>query len=173
MSDMPGEAIRDVFVVGLRNAHALENQALSIMEPQVSRLKNYPMVEQRLREHIEETKGQQKRLEEILSSLNESHSSLKDMGASFMGSMAAMGHSVAGDEILKNSFANFAFENFEIASYKSLITMAEASGQQAAIRPLTANLQEEERMAQWLQDNLREVTLTYLSREERGVKADR
>lgn len=34
---------------------------------------------------------------------------------SMVGSMAAMGHSVAGDEILKNSFANFAFENYEIA----------------------------------------------------------
>ena len=31
-----------------------------------------------------------------------------------------MGHTLAGDEILKNSFANFAFENFEIAAYKSL-----------------------------------------------------
>jgi len=26
----------------------------------------------------------------------------------------------AQDEILKNSFANFAFENYEIAAYKSL-----------------------------------------------------
>ncbi len=32
------------------------------------------------------------------------------------GSMAAIGHSMADDEILKNSFANFAFENFEIAA---------------------------------------------------------
>jgi hypothetical protein len=46
--------------------------------------------------------------------------------------MAALDHAVAGDEILKNSFANFAFENFEIAAYKSLLTIAEAGGFSAA-----------------------------------------
>lgn len=30
---------RDIFIVGLRNAHAMENQALSIMKPQESRSK--------------------------------------------------------------------------------------------------------------------------------------
>ena len=29
--------------------------------------------------------------------------------------MAAIGHTVAPDEIIKNSIANFAFENYEIA----------------------------------------------------------
>ena len=33
---------RSVFITGLRNAHAMENQALSIMKPQVSRIENYP-----------------------------------------------------------------------------------------------------------------------------------
>lgn len=41
---------------------------------------------------------------------------------------------MAGYEILKNSFANFAFENFEVAAYKSLLTVAEAGGYGAARR---------------------------------------
>ena len=65
------------------------------------------------------------RLEELLTSLAEDHSSLKDMALSISGSMAALGHTVAGNEILKNSFANFACENFEVAAYKSSITVAE------------------------------------------------
>ena len=32
--------------------------------------------------------------------------------------MEALGRTVAGEEILKNSFANFAFENFEIAAHR-------------------------------------------------------
>jgi ferritin-like metal-binding protein YciE len=55
-------------------------------------------------------------IEEVLDSLDEDRSSLKDMALSLTGSMAAMAHTVAGDEILKNLFANFAFENFEMAA---------------------------------------------------------
>jgi ferritin-like metal-binding protein YciE len=78
---------------------------------------------------------------------------------------------VAQDEILKNSFANFAFENFEIAAYKSLCQIAELTGHSAAIAPLQQSLQEEMAMAKWLDDNLAAVTSAYVTREQRGVKA--
>jgi hypothetical protein len=35
---------RDIIVIGLRNAHAMENEALSSMKPQLSRIENYPQV---------------------------------------------------------------------------------------------------------------------------------
>jgi ferritin-like metal-binding protein YciE len=53
-----------------------------------------------------------------------------------------MGHTIAVGEILKNSFANFAFENFEMTAYKSLSTMAEAGGHAAASGALEVNLAE-------------------------------
>jgi ferritin-like metal-binding protein YciE len=162
---------RDIFVTGLKNAHAMENQALSIMKPQLSRIENYPEVAAKLEQHIRETEGQIVRIEEVLSGLNEDHSSLKDMALSFTGAMAAMGHTMAGDEILKNSFANFAFENFEMAAYKSLLTVAEAGGYGAATSALQANLAEEKAMAQWLDDNLVSVTTKFLSLREAGEKA--
>ena len=164
-------ATREIFVTGLKNAHAMENQALSIMKPQVSRIENYPEVARRLEEHIRETEGQIGRIEELLESLDESHSSLKDMALSFTGAMAAMGHTVAGDEILKNSFANFAFENFEIAAYKSLMTIAELGGFPSATSALQANLQEEQNMAKWLDDNLRTVTVRFANLREAGETA--
>jgi ferritin-like metal-binding protein YciE len=163
--------VRTIFVTGLKNAHAMENQALSIMKPQVSRIENYPQVADRLEQHIRETEGQITRIESLLDDLAESHSSLKDMALSFTGSMAALGHSVAGDEILKNSFANFAFENFEIAAYKSLITVAELGGFSNAVGSLRANLDEEIAMADWLDSNLRSVTMTYAHLKEAGQTA--
>ena len=162
---------RSIFVTGLKNAHAMENQALSIMKPQVSRIENYPEVARRLEEHIRETEGQIARLEELLSGLAEEHSSLKDMALSMGGSMAAIGHSMAGDEIIKNSLANFAFENYEIAAYKSLITIAELGGFPAAVTSLRANLDEEVRMAEWLDQNLRAVTMKFASLKEAGERA--
>ena len=104
------DTLRELFVTGLRNAHAVEKQALSIMTPQVARLEHYPEVAERLRLHIDETNGQIERLDELLASFETSGSALKDAALSMSGGMAAITHTFAGDEIVKNSFANFAFD---------------------------------------------------------------
>ncbi|RWB72396.1 MAG: ferritin-like domain-containing protein [Mesorhizobium sp.] len=162
---------RSTFVTGLRNAHAMENQALSIMRPQVERIENYPEVAERLRQHIAETEGQIKRLEDLLEGIEEDSSTIKDTVMSAVGSVAAMGHSMAGDEILKNSFANFAFENYEIAAYKSLITLGRAIGYDQATDSLQQSLEEEQAMATWLDQNLEAVTLQYAHLKEAGEPA--
>lgn len=171
MADDENSKARSVFVTGLRNAHAVENQALELMNRQVERIENYPEIKARLERHIQETHEQIARLDRILENLNESRSVLKDNTLSFMGNMAAIAHTVAQDEILKNSLANFAFENFEIASYKSLIQLANETGNQAATQPLQQTLSEEEEMASWIDQHLAEVTSTYLQREVSGQKA--
>jgi ferritin-like metal-binding protein YciE len=162
---------RSLFVTGLKNAHAMENQAVSIIKPQLKRIENYPQVARRLEEHLRETETQIKRLEDILASLDEDNSTLKDWMLSASGSMAALGHAMADDEILKNSFANFAFENFEIAAYNSLLVMAEMGSFQNAMGSLRQNLAEEENMARWLSENLREVTAEFVTRREAGESA--
>jgi ferritin-like metal-binding protein YciE len=170
MTNMSNE-MREIFVTGLRNAHAMEHQALSIMEPQVSRLESYPDVAARLQSHIEETRGQVARLETILEGLGETSSGLKDTALSMVGSMAAMGHSMAGDEIVKNSLANFAFENFELAAYISLMTLAESGGYAEARTALEQSLSEEREMADWIESNLPAVTLRFAQLREAGVQA--
>ncbi|WP_085810758.1 ferritin-like domain-containing protein [Sphingomonas sp. TZW2008] len=150
-----------LLVSGLVNAHAVEKQALSIMTPQVSRIENYPEVADRLRLHIDETNSQIARLDEILAGFDTSGSTLKDIGLSMSGGMAAIAHSVAGDEILKNSFANYAFEHFEIAAYKSLLVLAEDGGFASATSLLQASLGEEQAMAQWIDETLPVVTRRY------------
>ncbi|MBB2830241.1 UNVERIFIED_ORG: ferritin-like metal-binding protein YciE [Rhizobium esperanzae] len=168
---MADSEIRDVFVAGLRNAHAMENQALSIMKPQLKRIEHYPEVAEKLDRHIRETDGQIVRLEEILDGLDQDKSTLKDMVLSFTGSAAALGHAVAGDEILKNAFANFAFENYEAAAYKSLLAIAEAGGYGTATTGLQANLSEELAMAEWISGNLVALTTKFLSLRQSGDTA--
>lgn len=82
-----------------------------------------------------------------------------------------MGHTIAGDEILKNSFANFAFENFEIAAYKSLLILAELGGHGNVTSARLANLKEEQAMAQWLDENVAAVTTRFASLKEDGRTA--
>jgi ferritin-like metal-binding protein YciE len=73
---------------------------------------------------------------------------------------------MAGDEILKNTFANNAFEHFEIAAYKSLLALCPAAGLESARSPLEISLKEEEQMAAWIDANIAKVTLEYVSHEQ-------
>ncbi|MGP3698006.1 ferritin-like domain-containing protein [Rhodobacter sp. NSM] len=165
------DVMREYFVTGLKNAHAMEKQALSIMEPQLNRLEHYPQVLERLGEHVRETEGQIERLRQILESAGESPSAMKDGFLSAMGSMAALGHVPAQDEIMKNSLANLAFENYEIAAYTALRTIAEATGDTQAAGLLEQSLDEEKRMAAWIQENLPEITRSFLARKAEGLGA--
>jgi len=173
MANLDPDVVRSTFIVGLRDAHAVENQALSLIDRQLDRLKNYDEVAEQLRRHRGETEQQIGRLEQILGSLDESHSALKDAALSFTGNLAALGHAVAGDEILKNTFANFAFENFEAASYRSLITIAEAGAFGSAVPLLQNSLDEELAMAAWLEQRVPTITTRYLTLSSQGEKADR
>jgi ferritin-like metal-binding protein YciE len=161
-----------LLVTALKNAHAMEVEARQIISRQLDRLKNYPKVEDRLRAHLAETNTQLQRLDEVLVTVGSESSGFKDLVTGIVGNMAALGHVPMGDEILKNSFANFAFENFEIAAYKSLFVIAEGVGQGKVAPALLPSLQEEQAMAAWLDDNLAEVTLTYMRlRATEGVDA--
>jgi ferritin-like metal-binding protein YciE len=166
------EATRDIFITGLRNAHAMENQALSVIDAQLGRLESYPEVIAMLQQHRRETEGQIARLDRIFESLDESASGFKDTAMSAMGSMQAMGHALASDEILKNHMADYMFEHFEIAAYTSLITMAQAMGPASAVPLLQENLAEEQRFQQMLLDSLPGVTEKFLQRTESGQRAD-
>jgi ferritin-like metal-binding protein YciE len=167
------DAAMDTYVSGVKNAHALEKQATQLMERQLERYENYPELSQILRQHLRETEQQIARIDEILHSLGEDRSMLKDLATSVMGNLGAIAHSVTSDEVLKNHFSNHAFENFEIASYMSLIAMAEATGHSQHLSALRQTLSEEERMAAWLKDHTHDITLKYMSLYERGEKADR
>lgn len=167
------DAAREVYITGLRNQHAIENQAVELLERQIGRLENYPEMADRMRQHLEESKQQAVRIEELLAGLNTSHSTLKDMVTSFMGNVAAIAHAPASDEVVKNTLANYAFEHYEIASYQGLLVVAEVAGQSASTLVLQQSLKEEQSMAQWIEDHLKPTMLRYVERYAGGDTAGR
>jgi len=162
---------RDLLVIGLRNAHGMEVQARELMERQCARLNDYPAVQARVRQHLGETVQQLHRLEKCLAACGETASVIKDTVMSALGNLTAMGHAAADDEILKSTFANKAFEHYEIAAYKSLITLCAQAGMHGLQEPLGQSLAEEERMAAWLDDHIEEVTLSYLAKKSAGARS--
>jgi ferritin-like metal-binding protein YciE len=157
------ETPRDVFITGLRNAHSVEVKAVQLLERQMQALKDYPDIRARLDQHLGETRNQLNRLETMLGELDESPSTIKDTLLAAFGNAFVIPQGMAGDAILKGAFASFAFENYEIAAYRSLITMTEVVGMPQFRAPLEASLREETAMAQWLGDNIPAVTRRYLS----------
>src|SRR3981189_127670 len=115
------QTAREIFVVGLRKCARHGDSSPRVDGASVERLDQYPEVKAKVAAHLQETNEQLKRLEQCLEALGEGTSTLKDTAQSVMANVLAMTHAVAGDEILKNTFANF--ENFEIAAYKSLLAL--------------------------------------------------
>ncbi|ELL9452861.1 ferritin-like domain-containing protein [Salmonella enterica] len=156
----------------LRDAHAMEKQAESMLESMASRIENYPDIKARIEQHISETKHQITMLEEVLDRNGISRSVLKDS----MSKMAAMGQSIGGmfpsDEIVKGSISGYVFEQFEIACYTSLLAAAKKAGDTASIPTIEAILKEEMQMADWLIKRIPQTTEQFLLRSEAdGVEA--
>ena len=150
----------------LRDAHAMEEQALTMLKGQESRLENYPELRERIALHIRETEHQAELIRSCLERRSSDTSTLKDAGAK----LTALGQSVSGifvgDEVMKGSLAGYTFEHMEIASYKMLIEAAGFVGDEETQKICQEILAEEEAMAKWLADHAGEVTRTYLQREE-------
>ena len=53
---MASRVARELFVVGLRNAHAMETQARELLERQSGRVAEFPAAEARVRQHLGETR---------------------------------------------------------------------------------------------------------------------
>lgn len=166
-------ASETLYVTALQNTHALEMQALQIMQRQIERLEHYPEMEQALRAHVEETHRQRDRLEEALQAIGEKPSAVKEGVLGFMGNVMALGHTPATDEILKNSFANSAFENYEAAAYQALLMFTEAAGQTRFSSAFQQSLNEELAMAQRVSDLIPSTTRRYIELSRAGQKADR
>lgn len=156
----------EVLTDWLRDAYAMESQAVEMLERQVGRIENYPELLAKAKEHVEVSKRQADRLKDCLSQLGAQPSSIKTGIQMLIGNAQSLSGVVAADEIVKASIFNYAFEHFEIANYRALIAGAEAAGKPEIARILKQSLDEELEMAAWLEQRLPQVTQTYLTRRE-------
>ncbi|MBZ0058697.1 MULTISPECIES: ferritin-like domain-containing protein [unclassified Leclercia] len=156
----------------LRDAHAMEKQAESMLESMASRIDNYPDVRARIEQHISETKHQITLLEEILDRNDISRSVIKDSMSKMMAFGQSMGGMMTSDEIVKGSISGYVFEQFEIACYTSLLAAARKAGDVASIPAIESILAEEQRMADWLIQHISDTTEQFLLRSDAdGVEA--
>ena len=156
---------KEMLTYWLKDAYAMEQQAVTILTRQKQRLSNYPILESKIDSHIEQSKEHAEAVKGCLERLGSNTSKVKESAGRLLGNIAALANAAAGDEVVKNSIADFAFENFEIACYTSLIGAAEALGEEEIKSTCEDILEEEKEMASWIEEHLAQVTAQYLERE--------
>jgi ferritin-like metal-binding protein YciE len=158
----------------LRDVHAAEEQAETMLSGMAERIENYPELKARVEQHIGETQRQAERIRGCIERRDGDTSTIKDAGAKMLGLGQAMSGMFVSDEVMKGSIACTAFEAMEIASYRILIDTARQVGDEETARICEQNLHEEEDMARWLEQHLPTLTEQYLAREQTpGARATR
>src|SRR3954470_10363381 len=165
---------RDHLLSWLKDAHAMEQQAETMLTSQIARLKHYPDLRRKMEEHLEETRRQASLVDDCIRRLGGDSSAIKDT----MGKMVAFGQGLSGlfvdDEVIKGSLASYTFEHMEIASYNILVAAAEACGDTTTAAICSRILKEEEAMAKWLATQTPNLVRAFLQLEETpGVAAKR
>jgi ferritin-like metal-binding protein YciE len=156
-----------LLAIALRNAHAMERKALELLKHQTGRLEQFPELDAQIQHHLGETERQLERLEQCLDALGEETSALSPPPP-----LAAYGPGNGAEgEPLAQVFAGFAFENYEIAAYRSLLALCEAAVQRSIAPLLQESLKEEEAMARWLKDNISRLTRDHVNNCERNTAA--
>ncbi len=153
---------REHLVDWLRDAYAMEQQALTMMQGMLARLEHYPALEARLRAHVDETQGQAERIRECLHQLGTDTSALKTTVSSFVGTLQALSGIPASDEVIKGLVFSHGFEQWEAGNYRVLAATADRAGEPQIRSVLEGILREEEAMAAWFVEQTPAILNTYL-----------
>jgi ferritin-like metal-binding protein YciE len=132
----------------------MENGLIEILEHQVGDAENYPAIQTKLQEHLQQTRQHAEIVKGCIERMGGDVSTLKAGMASFMGKIQALSTGAAQDEMMKNALQDFAAENFEVASYTALAAAAMQVGEVEVATACQGILREDRAMAQWIEQNL-------------------
>lgn len=155
---------KEHFLDWLRDAHAMEEQAETMLKAMEGRLEHYPELRTRITQHIQETQHQSERLRHCIQDAGGDTSLLKDMAGKVMASMQGFSGAMASDEVVKGAMFSYAFEHMEIAAYRNLISAARIIGDARTAQVCEEILAEEIAMASWLEEHMGSVVSQFLMR---------
>jgi len=156
----------------LRDAHAAEAQAGTMLRGTAGRNEDYPDFSRRLLEQAELCDSHARAIDQCLSERGTSTSLIKDT----TGQITALGQSLSGtilgDEVVKAALATSTFARMQASSSRILVAAAEEEGDSATAQVCQEMANASERFAVDLDDMLPSLTVEYLSRETEGETAE-
>lgn len=163
--------LRKKLITYLQDACAMEHQLTQVLEGQVKDTADYPQIQARVQQHLEETRLHEQRMTQRLAAYNEKPSGAKSVGANLTGALLGALASGRSDSLAKTARDDYMAEHMEIAAYELLISTAELCGDQETIVSCQANLRDEVRMANWLEQHLPD-TIVYSFQKEHIALSD-
>lgn len=148
----------------LKDAHTMEEQSIQLLGHIYDRLDNYPLLKDKIADHLEETEGQKKLLAGCLERLQSSASSFDELTARLSGFTRSVSEVGAGDEIIRDVMDCYSFEQQEIVRYIIIIEAAKTVGDHNTLGIAELILRQEVEMANWLLDHAPQLTFAFLSR---------
>jgi len=148
----------------MRDAHAMEEQSLKIFEDLDSRIESYPKFQRRIKEYLFNSRNQIDKIELSLDRNGASKSVLKDVAAKAVAFTQSISGVPLGDEIVKAVLSAYTFVHMKIGSYSILVAGAKALNDSQTLLMCEQVLADEIAMAQWLKENMTDVSEEYLRR---------
>jgi len=155
----------DLLIKWLKSTHALEESIVTLLNSRLSDTEGYSEIYAGIEQHQNETEQQAERLEKDIERLGDSVSKTREAASKASGKMQDMMSGFGDDKLIDNSMSDFALENYEIATYLTLIELADAASEQETVQVCQQNLDEEREMASWLEENFPSAVHIYLSEQ--------
>jgi ferritin-like metal-binding protein YciE len=139
------QTMEDLFLHGLQDIYYAENQIVKSLPKLIEKATNRDLTKG-LRDHLEETKTQIGRLDQVFKKLGKTPQGVKCPGINGLIEEAdELAGEVADKEVLDAAIVGAAqgVEHYEICRYGTLIAWADSLGHDDVVRFLTTNLNEE------------------------------
>jgi ferritin-like metal-binding protein YciE len=140
-------SLRDLYIAELQEIRSVEEQLVGAL-PRMADVAGHPELQQGIKTHLEETRSQQSRIEEILRRHNAEPREHVDQAMQAMLQEAEKWASMVQDRDLRDVgiiASAQRVEHYEIAVYGSLATWAKQLGLDEDVQALLAILEEEKR----------------------------
>jgi ferritin-like metal-binding protein YciE len=150
---------RKYLVAWLRDAHAMEGKALTLLETQISKLEDKnPEIAKRLRGRLEEVWDNRFQLDRCRRKLGEVTCALDDVTITINTNLRDFSYRPFGDELFKHVFAHNAIELTKAETYRSLTEAALAAGEPEIAKICDGILMQGSAMADWMWEQLPPAT---------------
>ena len=144
----------NLLIAWLKDAYAMEKSIINILKVHAKEAKNYPEIQEKIKQHMEVTEDQAERIKQRLEEMGQKTSTLKTLSGKFMGKVQAYGTKFDEDKIVKNALAEHATEAFEMGAYEAIKTAAEKLEDGATVELAQSLFNEEREMKDWLEERL-------------------
>lgn len=158
--------IRERVVEWLRDAHAAEEQAHTMLRKTAQQLEGHPEFRAGLERHGDLSEGQALRLKECLETLGESTSAIKTITGQATAFAQTLSGNFVSDEPVKAVLAIASFAQMEVSSYRILATASASANLDAVASLCQTLLNEENDFLRWLEGQTEVVTRDYLLRQK-------